>query len=271
MSNELGIRDIRQINNFIKDMYGVDYGEYALTSYRRRLDDFLNKNRYDINTLLTKLASPDFFDQFIDNVSVSDTEMFRDPTFWIQLKNTHLGSIIDKDARKIKVWLPLCASGEEYYSLAILLKECGWTDKIDVIVTSLSQESLSKIQQGKMPVEKVDVSTRNYGRFQGISQLSNYYKTTTDGVTFDQSLFRNTRFLKDDLSFKQEFGHASVVIFRNKLIYFTTALQNRVCDMIHGKIFARGILALGTLEELDATNTKFVPINKSESIYQRKS
>ena len=268
-SIDLGIREIRQITGFIKEKHGVDYNEYALTSLKRRLEGFMISKRYGVDSLLKDLETTEFLDHFMGRIAVSDTELFRDPTFWILLKNNYIANIIKENSR-IRIWLPMCASGEEFYSLAILLKECGWADRAEVIVTSQSAEALEKIRRGHMEKEKLEISSKNYARFQGTSQFTNYYKTTNNDIEFDHTMFVNTKFLKDDLEFKQEFTRINLVIFRNKLIYFTSSLQYRVLEAIYNKMAVKGLLTLGILEEVEANNSKFALLNKSESIYQRK-
>ena len=265
---DLGIRELRQVTNFIREKHGLDYSEYALTSFKRRLEGFLIAERYGIEKLLNNLESKDFLDHFAGKVAVSDTELFRDPTYWILLKNNYIASIINEHG-KIRIWLPMCASGEELYSLTILLKESGWSNIAEIIVTSISNKSLETIQQGVMEYDKLEISTKNYTRFQGTSQLTNYCKTVGTTVMFERSLFTNAKFFKDDLEFKQEFGHVNLILFRNKMIYYTPTLQNKVIDLLHNKLAVKGFLALGVLEEMDS-NSKFTVLNKSESIYQRK-
>jgi len=266
---DLGIRELRQVSNFIKEKHGLDYSEYALTAFKRRVEGFLIANKYGSDVLLKNLDSKDFVDLFASKIAVSDTEMFRDPTYWILLKNNYITNII-KERGKLRVWLPLCASGEEYYSLTILLKESGFFDKTEIYVTSISNQTLEAIQRGFMEFEKLEISSKNYSRFQGAAQLSNYYRTLGNTVNFEKSLFINTKFLKDDIISKIDFGHVDLVLFRNKMIYFTSSLQNRVIDMLHNKMAVKGILTLGILEEVEALN-KFAPVDKKESIYQRKS
>ena len=265
---DIGIRELRQITNFIKEKHGVDYSEYALTSFKRRLESFLISEKYGIETLLNNLGSKDFLDHFAGKIAVSDTELFRDPTYWILLKNNYIANII-KEHGKIRIFLPMCASGEEYFSLAIMLKESGWTERSEIIVTSASNETLELIQRGFMEYEKLEISTRNYSRFQGTSQLTNYFKLSGNIIAFERSLFVNTKFYKDDHDFKIDFGHVNLILFRNKMIYFTPTLQNKVIDLLHSKMAVKGYLALGILEEIDSAN-KFALLNKSESIYQRK-
>ena len=271
VSIDIGIREIRQLTGMIKEKYGVDYAEYALTSFKRRVEGFLIANKFGIETLFKKLESKEFADHFVGRIAVGTTELFRDPTFWILLKNNYLANVI-KEQLKAKIWLPMCASGEEYYSLAILLKECGWAEHAEVYVSCMSNETLEAIQCGWMEYEKIEISTKNYSRFQGTGQLTDYFKNTGNDIAFDRSLFVHTKFFMEGLEFNHELPHMHLILFRNQLIYFNSTLQYKVCDILYNKLTPKGLLALGILEEMDLNiNGKYTAMNKEESIYQRKS
>ena len=268
---ELGIREIRQLTGFIKDKHGVDFSEYALTSFKRRAESFLMDNKYNMDTLLIKLESKEFLDFFVGRITVGASELFRDPTFWILLKNNYLINIFAEQPRP-RIWLPICASGEEYYSLAILLKESGWAGRAEIFVSSMSNESLEAIQHGWMEYEKLDISAKNYSRFQGVGQLTDYYKISDNKIAIDRSLFVNTQFFKEGLGFERDLPHIHLILFRNQMIYFTPGLQYKVCDKLYNKLSAKGLLALGILEEIELNiNPKYTVLNKGESIYQRKN
>jgi len=267
---DIGIREIRQLTGFLKDKYGVDYSDYALTSFKRRVENYLISNKYGMETLFKKLESKEFVDHFIGRIAVGVTELFRDPTFWILLKNIYLANIFKENA-KPRIWLPMCASGEEFYSLAILLKENGWADNAEIFVSSMSNESLEAMQRGWMDPEKLEVSSKNYSRFQGATQLTDYFKKIGNDIAFDRSLFSRTKFFKEGLEFNNELPPIHLILFRNQLIYFNSTLQYKVCDVLYNRMAVRGLLALGILEEIDVNvNTKFTVLNKAESIYQRK-
>jgi chemotaxis protein methyltransferase CheR len=271
VSIDIGIREIRQLTGFIKETHGVDYTEYALTSFKRRVESFLVAEKHGLETLLKKLESKDFLDHFTGRIAVGATELFRDPTFWILLKNIYLANIL-KEQPKARIWLPMCASGEEFYSLAILLKESGWADRAEIYVSSMSNESLEAIKHGWMEHEKLEISTRNYARFQGAGQLTDYFKKAGDDINFDRGLFANTHFFREGLEFDHDLPPIHLILFRNRMIYFNPTLQYKVCDMLYNKLSARGLLALGILEEIELNiNSKYAALNKEESIYQRKS
>ena len=267
---DIGIREIRQLTGFIRDKYGVDFSEYALTSFKRRVEGFLNTNKHCVETLLKRLESKEFFDHFLGRIAVGATEMFRDPTFWILLKNNYLADIFTKHPQ-VKIWLPLCGSGEEFYSLAILLKENGWHERTKIYVSGMSNETLQAIQNGWMEFDKLEVSAKNYSRFQGAGQLSDYFKKTDNDIAFDRSLFVNTQFFREGLEFASDLPLMHLILFRNQLIYFNPMLQFKVCDKLHSKLAVKGLLALGILEEIELNvNSKYTALNKDESIYQRK-
>ena len=268
---DIGIREIRQLTGFIKEKHGVDYTEYALTSFKRRVEGFLIANKFGLDTLLKKLESKEFLDHFMGCIAVSTTELFRDPTFWILLKNIYLSNIL-KEHSKAKIWLPMCASGEEFYSLAILLKESGWAERAEIFVSSMSNEVLKKIQRGWMQYEKLETSIKNYSRFQGAGQLTDYFKNSDNEISFDRSLFVHTQFFREGLQFDHDLPYMHLILFRNQLIYFTPTLQYKVCDILCNKLTAKGLLALGVLEEMELNiNNKYTRLNKEESIYQRKT
>ena len=270
-SIDIGIREIRQLTSLIKDKYRVDYTEYALTSFKRQVEKFLIANKYSMEMLFKKLESEEFLDHFMGRIAVGATELFRDPTFWILLKNIYIAGVL-KEHSQAKIWLPMCASGEEFYSLIILLKENGWAERAEIFVSGMSNESLETIQNGWMEYEKLEISTKNYSRFQGAGQLTDYFKNSGDHITFDRSMFVHTRFFKEGLEFNHELPHMNLILFRNQLIYFNSTLQYKVCDLLYNKLTAKGLLTLGILEEMDLNiNTKYTTLNKEESIYQRKS
>ena len=267
---DIGIREIRQLTGFIKEKHDVDFNEYTLSSFKRRVENFLIANKYGMDTLLEKLESEEFRDHFVGQIIVGATELFRDPTFWILLKNIYLTNIFKEDG-KVNIWLPMCASGEELYSLVILLKENEWIERAEIYVSGISNEMLSSIRNGWMKYEKLEISIKNYSRFQGAGQLTDYLKSSDQDVIFDTTLFVNTHFFKEGLEFNHDLPPMHLILFRNQMIYFIPPLQLRVCDALYNKLDVKGLLALGILEEIDLnTNNKFIALNKEESIYQRK-
>jgi len=268
---DIGIREIRQLTGFIKEKHGVDFNNYALTSFKRRVEGFLIANKFNMDTLLKKLESAEFMDHFAGQIVVEVTELFRDPTIWILLKNVYLPNIL-KENNKARIWLPMCPSGEELYSLAILLKESGWIDRVEVNVSSVSNETLVAIQNGWMKHDKLETSIKNYSRFQDTGQLTDYFQKMDQHLVFDNSLFAHTIFFKEGLEFDHDLPPMHLILFRNQMIYFNPTLQYKVCDALYDHLVEKGLLFLGILEEIETnTNDKYVVLNKEESIYQRRN
>ena len=271
VSIDLCIREIRQLTAFLKEKHGLDFNDYALTSFKRRVENFLVANKFEMDTLFKKLESAEFTDHFAGQIVVGATELFRDPTIWILLKNNYLANIL-REHDRVRIWLPMCASGEEFYSLSILLKESGWSDRAEVHVSGISDETLTSIRNGKMKHEKLEISVKNYSRFQGAGQLSDYFKKTDEGISFDGSLFANTHFFRDGTEFHHDLPPMHLILFRNQMIYFNPTLQYKVCDALCNKLSVKGLLLLGIREEIDLNiNHQYVTLDKEESIYQRKN
>ncbi len=268
---DIGIREIRQLTTFIKETHNIDYTEYALTSLKRRIEQVMTLHKYSMETLLKRLESKIFLEQFMGQIAVGATELFRDPTFWVLLKNRYLTDVF-KGQGKVRIWVPMCASGEEFYSLVILLKECGWTQKAEIYLSSMSDDNLGRIQKGWLDSNNLEISAKNYSRFQGAAQFSDYYKMVGDDVIFDRSLFANTSFFKQTIDFNNDLPLMHLILFRNQMIYFNPTLQYKVSDILHDKLAVKGLLALGILEEIEQNNitNKYMMLNKEESIYQKK-
>jgi chemotaxis methyl-accepting protein methylase len=123
-----------------------------------------------------------------------------------------------------------------------------------------------------MENEKIEISTKNYSRFQGASQLIDYFSNTDNVISFDRSLFVHTRFFNDGVEFDHDLPLMHLILFRNQFIYFNSTLQHKVCEKLYNKLTSKGLLALGILEEIELNiNNKFTVLNKEESLYQRKS
>jgi len=268
---DIGIKEIRNLTDFIKVKHGVDFNNYALSSFKRRVESFLIVNKYDMDTLFKKLESAEFFDHFAGQIVVEVTELFRDPSIWILMKNVYLPNIL-KENNKVRIWLPMCPSGEELYSLAILLKESGWIDRVEVNVSGISNKTLATIQNGWMKNDKLEPSIKNYSRFQGAGQLTDYFQKTDHHYVFDISLFAHTIFFREGLEFDHDLPPMHLILFRNQMIYFNPTLQYKVCDALYNHLVEKGLLFLGILEEIETnTNDKYVALNKEESIYQRRN
>jgi chemotaxis protein methyltransferase CheR len=272
---ELGIVDIREIIRLIKNNYNYDFSTFALTSFKYRLEYVIAKNNLTSpESLFRKLSNqPEFFDTFLNQVCVPSTEMFRDPSFWRWLRESFFSQIDEKQLTNFKIWIPYCISGAELFTLAILLKELNLLNKIKIIATSFSKESIEYIKSGVYPLKKIEVSGENYKRFQGESEFEKYYSTEKYDVFRDTSLIKDVEFIVDNIEYSNAPKNVKLILLRNVMIYFNPTFQDKVQYIMHDALAANGNLAIGQKEQLKLnfdTTMFFEPVNLHESVFKRK-
>jgi chemotaxis protein methyltransferase CheR len=271
---ELGIVDIREIIRVVKSEYDYDFGNYSLTSFKQRLERLMAL--YGIGTieaLAEKLKKENnFFDTFLHTITVSSTEMFRDPSLWRWLREEYLPKVIDNFPGKFKIWLPACVSGGELYSLAILLSESGLLDKVQIIASCLSMQSIEEIKTGSYDQKKTEISEENYKRFNGTRQLSDYYKTDRTGITRDTSLISQVEFKKLNINFDNAPQNVRLILFRNSMIYYHPAQQDKILRILYNSLSASGHLVIGIREKLSGMTPgrDFEVANEIECVYRKR-
>ena len=271
---EIGIVDIRELIRSLKGKYNYDFSDFALTSFKHRLEKILIKNNLSsIDSLIKKLNNnSEFFDIFLHELSVPSTEMFRDPSLWRWLRDELFASATEKTLSRFKIWLPNSVSGGELYSLAILLKEINILDKVEIISSSLSNKSIEYIKDGRCDLKKIEISLENYKRFHGARDFSDYYRLDRYYAIIDTSLIKNVEFKKQNINFDNSPTNVKLILFRNSLIYFNPALQNKTLSFMHDKLSATGHLIVGIKEEVASAGSVsiFEAVDKSEGIYKKK-
>jgi chemotaxis protein methyltransferase CheR len=271
---ELGIVDIREIIRTVKLVHDYDFANYALTSLKQRLERLMSI--YAISSpegLIKKISDePAFFDSFLYEIAVPSTEMFRDPSLWRWLREVYFPEVMDKNIGRFKIWLPGCVSGGELYSLAILLKEMGLTDKVQIAATYISDKVAEIIKKSPYDTKKLEVSEENYQRANGSKELSAYYRTDKSGIIRDASLIADVEFRKLNINFDNAPQNIKLILFRNQLIYYNPTLQDKVLQMLHGSLSVSGHLVLGIRERISgmSANREFEIVNETESVYRKK-
>jgi chemotaxis protein methyltransferase CheR len=271
---ELGIVDIREIIRAIKSLYDYDFGNFALTSFKQRLERLMIRNNLsNAESLIKKLREePDFLDIFLFEISVPSTEMFRDPSLWRWLREDLLPSSIEKSIGKFKIWLPNCVSGGELFSLMILLSELGLTDKVSIVASAFSNKCIEIIREGHYDLKKIEVSTENYIRANGSATFTDYYKLDRYYAFRDTSLIGNIEFNKLNINFDNAPTNVKLILFRNNLIYYNPTLQDRVLSVLNDSLSASGILIVGIKEKISgfASGKDFDTVNEAESVYKKR-
>lgn len=251
---------------------GYDFRNYSPASLERRVSLFKSKHQFvDINQLEEAIFSQNILlTQFIDNMTVQVTEIFRDPAFHLALRHKVLDLL--KTYPRIKIWHAGCSNGAEVYSMAILLKEAGLLDRVRIYATDINESSLKQAYGGIYPLKDMRQYTENYQRSGGLNSFADYYRADNSSVIMDRDLKQNITFSFHNLTTDWVFTEANLIICRNVLIYFNKELQNRVLNLFQQSLSRRGILALGLKESLRFSEVaeNFECLDISNKIYQRK-
>ncbi|MCC5929501.1 MAG: protein-glutamate O-methyltransferase CheR [Cyclobacteriaceae bacterium] len=269
---EIQIVDIRKLTETIKSKYGYDFTNYAMSSFKRRVSRVLELYKFpNIETLITRISDDKaFFEDFVTEITVNVTEMFRDPPFWRELRDKILPNIM-LNHNKITIWHAGCSSGEEVYSMAIMLKEMGILDNCRIIATDIDHEILEKAKEGIYPAKNMELNEKNYFRYRSSGQLADYYEVKNGKAYMDRSLVKDVSYRKHDLVNGIVFNKFDIVLCRNVMIYFNQTLQNEVLKKLHESIFKYGYLAIGSKESLiwcEIAN-RFIVVNNEEKIYKK--
>ena len=251
--------------------YGFDFREYAPASLRRRVNRRVQlEGLPSISALQERLLrEPPLMQQLLLDLSINVTAMFRDPSFYLTLRRKVVPLL--KTWPFTRVWVAGCSTGEEVYSLAILLDEEGLYDRARIYATDINEEVLDRARQGVFPLAKMQDYTRNYIAAGGTRAFSDYYTSAYDGAAFDRSLVRNVVFAQHNLASEGTFNEFHLILCRNVMIYFERSLQERVFELFDDSLVRLGILGLGTKESLRMSERagKYEELEPLERIYRK--
>lgn len=270
MNKQINDEDLKRVAEKIKFIHGYDFLNYAQPSFRRRVQRILELKKLTVAHLLEKIEEhPEFIDEFIKELTVNVTEMFRDPPFWSLLRNTLLPAMAAKGP--LRIWHAGCSTGEEVFSMAILLKELGIYRQAKILATDLGDSTLQKARAGTYPAKTMALNTTNYVSAGGDCKLSDYSIYSRDKVVFDPHLLSNVTFERHDLVTDQMDRQFEFILCRNVMIYFNQDLQNNVLKKFHSSLVHKGHLAMGSKESLawhDVT-AKFTQDDRSAKVYRK--
>ncbi|GGG66353.1 CheR family methyltransferase [Epilithonimonas arachidiradicis] len=254
---EPGIVKDEEIEFLIKDvyeLYGYDFSLYSRASFKRRVNRICLIDKFTSFAELryTLVNDPDYLKHFIEEITVNVTEMFRDPYFFKTLREKILPQLGTYPL--IRVWVAGCSTGEEAYSIAILLKEAGLYQKCLIYATDLNPSVLETARSGVFPIQQMKVYSENYILSGGKKDFSDYYTANYDSVRFDKSLKEKMILSTHNLVSDSSFNSFQLIICRNVLIYFDKILQERVFRLFDDSLESLGYLALGSKETLRFSN-----------------
>ncbi|MBI9073667.1 MAG: protein-glutamate O-methyltransferase CheR [Melioribacteraceae bacterium] len=272
-NHEIEELEFKSLLDLIKECYGYDFGGYAKSSIKRRITQLtLSEGHQYISELIPKiLYEKEFLDTFLKGMSVTVTEMFRDPWIWKTLREEVIPRL--RIFPRLKIWHAGCATGQEVYSMAILLKEEGLLDHSQIYATDFNNSSLEIAQKGIYPLREMRKHTSNYIESGGKESFSDYYTVKYDAVKFNDKLKENIVFSNHNLVEDNSFGEMNLIICRNVLIYFKQNLQDRALNLFKESLSPRGFLLLGDKESIDFSiiSNDFVSVSsKKHKIFQIK-
>lgn len=263
--------EITTLLEAIFQKYGYDFRQYAKAHIGRRLTNrMILSNLKSCEELNTKvMKEPAFASQLFQDLSITVTEMFRDPQFYLAVRE--LVVPILKTYSFIKVWHAGCSTGEEVYSMAILLKEEGLYDRTTIYATDFNQHALDQAREGIFQPDAMKEYTLNYQRSGGKESLGEYYTSQYNRVIIDRSLKRNIVWANHNLVTDSAFAEVHLILCRNVLIYFDKDLQDRVQRLFYESLIKGGLLCLGSKESLRFTDADhYEPIDKKNKIFKKK-
>lgn len=252
--------------------YGYDFRNYSLAHIKRRVLRRMNmSNIGTISELQYRIIyDEDFFKEVLSDFSINVTEMFRDPLFYKVFRRDVIPIL--KTYPFIKIWHAGCSTGEEIYSMAILLKEEGLYDRTQIYATDFNEIVLQKAKNAIYSIDSIKDYTLNYQKAGGNGSFADYYIAKYDSVILDESLKKKIVFADHNLVTDGVFGEMHVIICRNVLIYFNKNLQNKVIKLFYESLINGCFLCLGSKESLKFSSSvdKFDPFVEEQKIYQRK-
>lgn len=272
MVEEISNADFTDLVKIIQQRYGYDFTDYATASLKRRFSRFTSYAGIEsVFELKHRLLNEDnFFREMIRYITVNVTEMFRDPSFYKALREQVIPRLASYPI--IKIWHAGCATGEEVYSMVILLEEAGLLDRCRIYATDLNEANLEKAESGIIALKDMKDYTQNYIQSGGIHDFSNYYTARYDSAIIHPGLLRNVIFFQHNLVTDQVFNEFQLICCRNVFIYFNRTLQERVVKLFYESLSSLGYLALGIKESLlyNEERTNFEPVNRTNKIFRRK-
>lgn len=251
--------------------YGYDYRNYAYSSIRRRIWHRIHAEKLtSITGLLERiLHDPGCLRRLMADFSINVTEMFRDPMFFFAFREQVVPML--RTYPSIRIWLAGCSTGEEVYSMAILLKEEGIYDKTKIYATDINADVLKVAKAGKYPLTQMRKYTNNYFQAGGKKAFSDYYSVDGDRVGLNKELRKNVVFAQHNLVTDKSFNEFHVILCRNVLIYFDKTLQEKVHRLFYDSLGMLGVLGLGGKEALSYTDIAdyYEEIGYNQKLYKK--
>ena len=251
--------------------YGFDFREYAPASLKRRLRRRMDGEKVETVSALQNLIlhDPAVMERLLLDLSVNVTAMFRDPSFYRSVRENVVPAL--RTYPFARLWVAGCSTGEEVYSLAILLAEEGLSDRVRIYATDINQTVIDVARLGVFPLDKMQEYTQNYIRAGGTRSFSEYYVARYDGARFASSLVDGVVWAQHNLATDAAFNEFHVITCRNVMIYFAQPLQEHVHRLFYDSLAMFGVLALGQKETIRFSphESSFEELDAEERLYRK--
>jgi chemotaxis protein methyltransferase CheR len=270
-SDDLERIEVQLLLEAIYQHYGFDFRGYALGSLKRRLWRRAYGEKVETLSALQDrvLHDPAVMERLLLDLSINVTAMFRDPGFFMSFREKVVPLL--RTYPFVRIWNAGCSTGEETYSLAILLKEEGLYDRTRIYATDINDRVLERARAGRFPLEKMREYTENYLRAGGTDEFSRYYVADGEEARFTPDLCSQVVFAQHNLVSDAPFNEFNVLVCRNVMIYFGKTLQDRVHELFYDSLEQLGILALGHKESIKFTRyeDRYEALDAQEKLYRK--
>jgi chemotaxis protein methyltransferase CheR len=268
---ELEQLEIELLLEGVHRRYGFDFREYAPASLRRRLRRRMDGEKVETVSALQDLLlhDPAVMERLLLDLSVNVTAMFRDPSFFLAVRE-QVAPLL-RTYPFSRIWVAGCSTGEEVYSLAILLAEEGLADRVRIYATDINEAVIDRARLGVFPLDKMQEYTQNYIRAGGTRSFSEYYVARYDGAQFARELVEGVVFAQHNLASDAAFNEFEAIVCRNVMIYFAQPLQEHVHRLFYQSLAVFGVLALGQKETIRFSPHEhdFEELDADERLYRR--
>jgi chemotaxis protein methyltransferase CheR len=270
-SDDLERIEVQLLLEAIYQHYGFDFRGYALGSLKRRLWRRAYGEKLEtLSALQDKvLHDPAVMERLLLDLSINVTAMFRDPTFFRAFREKVVPLL--RTYPFLRIWNAGCSTGEETYSLAILLKEEGLYERTRIYATDINDRVLEQARNGHFPLEKMRDFTENYLRAGGQEEFSSYYSVEGEQARFTSDLSRQVVFAQHNLVSDAPFNEFNVIVCRNVMIYFGKTLQDRVHELFYDSLEPLGVMAMGHKESIKFTHyeERYEALDAHEKLYRK--
>ncbi len=247
---EITDEELSSLNKVILTRYGIDFTSYEPSSFKRRVARAISVYKLEsVLELWSKLLKDrDFIYPFIDELTVGLTAMFRDPVLWNTLKKSALKKF--QEQTQLNIWHAGCSTGEEVFTMGIVLADTNLLGKTKALATDLNQKAIKQAQEGKYHMQVIDEYIKNYKEYNSIRRFENYYTQACDEAQFDLQYNKHVQYKHHNLVMDSAPGKFDIIFCRNVMIYFDHTTKLRLLDQFHQSLNEGGYFIIGFYDAL---------------------